>query len=258
MSTDASPPPAVRRVPIVNGWRWIVGGWRLFLRKPLTWIVFTGVMWAIVAVSGLHWILASLVAILLPVFLAGWARACAAAERGESIPVTMLFDGFRRQARDLVSIGSFNAVANVLVLLIVFAIGGDTLAKLMSDPAAAGAHPEEVAEALPQIMRALLVGMFFGVPVAMSVWFAPFSIALDQRKPLAALLASLRGMVINTLPMFVYGLVFAGVGYALYHLFAQMMKPPDAFALAVWLMMPVLVPSVYVSYRDIFGGETGG
>ncbi len=258
MSTDASPPPAVRRVPIVNGWRWIVGGWRLFLRKPLTWIVFTGVMWVIVAASGLHWMLASLVAILLPVFLAGWARACAAAERGESIPVTMLFDGFRHRPRDLVSIGSFNAVANVLVLLIVFAIGGDTLAKLMSDPAAASAHPEEVADALPQIMRALLVGMLFGIPVAMSVWFAPFSIALDQRRPLAALLASLRGMLINTLPMFVYGLVFAGAGYGLYHLFASVMEPPQAFTLAVWMMMPVLVPSVYVSYRDIFGGEVGG
>lgn len=248
----------MRRVPIVNGWHWIVGGWRLFLRKPLTWIVFTAVMWAIVAASGLHWMLASLVAILLPVFLAGWARACAAAERGESIPVTMLFDGFRHRPRDLVSIGSFNAVANVLVLLIVFAIGGDTLAKLMSDPAAASAHPEEVADALPQIMRALLVGMFFGIPVAMSVWFAPFGVALDQRKPLQALLASLRGMLINTLPMFVYGLVFAGAGYGLYHLFAAVMEPPQAFALAVWLLMPVLVPSVYVSYRDIFGSETGG
>lgn len=248
----------MRRVPIANGWRWIVGGWQLFRRKPLTWIVFTFLMWAIVAASGIHWMLASLVAIFLPVFLAGWARACAAAERGESIPVTMLFDGFRHRLRDLVSIGSFNAVANVVVLLIVFALGGDTFAALMSNPAAAGADPEAIAEAMPQIMRALLVGMFFGIPVALSVWFAPFGVALDQQKPLQALLSSLRGMLLNTLPLFVYGLVIGGVGYTLFHLFALVIDAPRAFALAVWTMMPVLLPSVYVSYRDIFGGERTG
>lgn len=258
MSTEAGPPRTIRRVPIANGLRWIAGGWRLFLRKPLTWIVFTCVVWAIIAASSINWILASLVAILLPVFLAGWAGACAAAERGESIPATMLFDGFRHRLRDLVSVGSFNAVANVLVLLIVFGIGGDALTKLMADPEAASAHPEAVAEALPEIMRALLVGMFFGIPVAMSVWFAPFGIALDRVRPLQALLGSLRGMLINTLPMSVYGLVFAGAGYALYHLFAVALEPPEAFTLAIWIMMPVLVPSVYVSYRDIFGSETGG
>lgn len=248
----------MRRVPIANGWRWIVGGWQLFRRKPLTWIVFTFLLWAIVAASGIHWMLASLVAIFLPVFLAGWARACAAAERGESIPVTMLFDGFRHRLRDLVSIGSFNAVANVVVLLIVFALGGDTFATLMANPASAGANPEAIAEAMPQIMRALLVGLFFGIPVALSVWFAPFGVALDRQKPLQALLSSLRGMLLNTLPLSVYSLVIGGVGYALFHLFASVIEAPRAFALAVWSMMPVLLPSVYVSYRDIFAGERTG
>ena len=256
MSTEPGPATPIRRVPIVNGWRWIVGGWRLFRRKPLTWIAFTAILWAVVAVSGLHWMLASLVAILLPVFLAGWAIACAAAERGESIPITMLLDGFRLRARQLVSIGSFNAVANVLVLIIVFTIGGDTLAKLMADSTVAGADPEAVAEALPQIMRALAVGLFIGIPVAMAVWFAPFGIALDNLKPLASLVASLRGMLINTLPMCVFGLVFAGVGTALFQtFFALGVDPSQAFALAVWILMPVLVPSIYVSYRDIFATD---
>ncbi|MCW5627066.1 MAG: hypothetical protein KIT73_20280, partial [Burkholderiales bacterium] len=154
----------VQRLPFLQGWYWIVGGWKLFLRKPLTWIVFTLILWFIVQLSGVHWLLASAVAVFLPVFIAGWARACEAAERGESVPVPMLFEGFRRRFGELSAVGGFNAIGNILVLLVVIAFGGDVLGQIMSDPT--HVDPDQFAQAYSRIMSALFIGVMIGVPVA--------------------------------------------------------------------------------------------
>ena len=74
MTTNLTP----RRVPASRGWHWIVAGWKLFLKKPLTWIVFTIVTWAIVKVSGVHPALMLAVGVLLPVIMGGWALRPAA------------------------------------------------------------------------------------------------------------------------------------------------------------------------------------
>lgn len=242
--------PEIRRVAFSRGWYWIAEGWRLFVRKPLTGIVFTFALWGIIVVSGIHWMLASAIAVLLPVFLAGWVVACDSIARGEPVPVTMFFEGFRRRTAELGAIGGFNVIANLLVLMIVFAVGGETLGKLMSDPASV--DQATVLEAYPRIMQALFLGVLVGVPVAMAVWFAPLAVALDGTKPPQALLGSLRAMAKNALPFLLYGVVWSIVGVALFSLASALFSPRAALGIAVWLMMPVLVPSVYVSYRDIF------
>jgi hypothetical protein len=240
----------IRRVGFTRGWYWIAEGWRLFARKPLTGIVFTFALWAIIVVSGLHWMLASAVAVLLPVFLAGWVVACDTIARGEPVPVTMFFEGFRRRTADLGAVGGFNVVANLLVLMIVFAVGGETLGKLMSDPASV--DQATVLEAYPRIMQALFLGVVVGLPVAMAVWFAPVAIAIDGVRPPQALLGSLRAMTRNALPFLLYGTVWTVVGVVLFSVASALFGARAALGIAAWLMMPVLVPSVYVSYRDIF------
>ena len=82
-------------MPASHGWHWVRDGWRLVLRKPITWLAFSAITWLIIGVSSLHPLLMAAVAVLLPVILAGWALACREAEAGRPIPVTMLFEGFR-------------------------------------------------------------------------------------------------------------------------------------------------------------------
>jgi hypothetical protein len=240
----------VRRVAFLNGWRWIAGGWRLFLRKPLTWLVFTVALWALIRVSGVHWVLAAAMAVLLPVFLGGWVLACARAERGESIPVSMFYEGFRRRAAELASVGAFNVVGNLLVLMVVGGLAGDTLMQVMSDPA--GLDPRALEEAYTRVLRGLLVGLAVGIPLAMAVWFAPLAVVLDGAKPVQALGASLKAMTRNALPFLLYGLFWLAAGFVLFRAALPLLPPAAALELALWAMMPVLVPSVYVSYRDIF------
>jgi len=129
-------------------------------------------------------------------------------------------------------------------------VGGETLGKLMSDPASV--DQATVLEAYPRIMQALFLGVLVGVPVAMAVWFAPLAVALDGTKPPQALLGSLRAMAKNALPFLLYGIVWSVIGVVLFSLASVLFNPRAALGIAVWLMMPVLVPSVYVSYRDIF------
>ncbi|MBX9630615.1 MAG: hypothetical protein K2X67_08860 [Burkholderiales bacterium] len=242
--------PEVRSVPFIRGWYWVVEGWKLFLRKPLTAIVFTAALWAIIFLSGIHGLLAAAVAVLLPVFLGGWVAACDTIARGEPVPVTMFFEGFRRRTAELGAIGGFNVIANLLVLMIVFAAGGDMLGKLMSDPTSV--DPAAVAEASARIAQALLLGVVVGLPVAMAVWFAPFAVMLDGVRPLHALAGSLRAMVRNMLPFLLYSVVWLTIGVVLFSVASALFGARAALGICVWLMMPVLVPSVYVSYRDIF------
>jgi hypothetical protein len=59
-------------------------------------------------------------------------------------------------------------------------------------------------------------------------------------------------MAKNALPFLLYGIVWSVIGVVLFSLASSLFGPRAALGIAVWLMMPVLVPSVYVSYRDIF------
>lgn len=242
--------PEIKSVPFIRGWFWVLEGWRLFLRKPLTAIVFTIALWAIIQVSSLHGLIAAAVAVLLPVFLGGWVAACDTIARNEPVPVTMFFEGFRRRTAELGAIGGFNVVANLVVLTIVFAVGGEMLGKLMSDPTSV--DTAAVAEASARISQALLLGVLVGLPVAMAVWFAPFAVMLDGVRPLHALAGSLRAMIRNMLPFLLYSLVWLAIGVVLFSLGSAMFGARSALGISVWLMMPVLVPSVYVSYREIF------
>jgi len=67
-------------------------------------------------------------------------------------------------------------------------------------------------------------------------------------KPLPAMLFSLKACLQNLLPFLLYGLV----GFL-----ALMVVTPVSLAtrildLGMWLLAPVVIPSIYASYKDIF------
>ena len=91
-------------------------------------------------------------------------------------------------------------------------------------------------------------------PLAMAVWFAPLAVTLDGLRAPGALAASLRAILRNGLPFVLYSAVLGGVGAVTFvALSVTGMAPPVAMEAAFWILMPLLVASVYVSYRDIFG-----
>jgi len=232
-------------------------GWRLVQRKPITWIAFSALTWLIIGVSSLHPLLMAAVAVLLPVILAGWALACREAEAGRPIPVTMLFEGFRGRVGDLASIGGLNLMGNMMLMLVVLAIGGEAFTEAITRP---GSLSPEAASALQSRMSlALMVILAIGIPLAMAVWFAPLAVALDGVRGPGALAASFRAILRNSLPFLVYSAVLGVIGtVAFMGLSATGVAPALAMEIAFWVLMPLLVASVYTSYRDIFGAAAQG
>jgi len=249
-----SPNAAPRRVPIGNGWQWIVRGWRLVARKPLTWLMFTLVTWAIVSAGAIHPVVFAAIAVFLPVILAGWTKACVEAEAGRSIPVTMLFSGFRGPVRNLASIGGINLMVNMALMLVLFALGGDLFTTAMSKPETL--TPDQAIELRDRMSVAMIIIVAIGLPMALAVWFAPVAVVLDGQRGPAALLTSLRAIVRNALPFALYTAVLIGLATVAFALFSALGLPRiTAMEVAFWALMPLMVTSVYVSYRDIHPAE---
>ncbi len=257
-----TPPLSPRRVPAKHGWSWVRQGWQLCRRKPLTWIVYTVLTWGMIRATSIHPLLVAGAAVLLPVILAGWTLACREAEAGRPIPVTMLFDGFRARVADLASIGALNLVGNLVLMLVLVILGGEAFTQAMTNPGSLSPEQAHTLRAQMLLPLALIVGL--GVPMAMAVWFAPLAVILGGHRGPAALLSSLRGIALNPVSFSLYSAVIGGAGAALFFLAQGLgLSPPDAMETAFWILMPLLMTSVYASYRDIFGAggttaDTGG
>jgi uncharacterized membrane protein len=94
-------------------------------------------------------------------------------------------------------------------------------------------------------MLAWLVALALSIPIYMALWFAPALVVLRGMAPVAALQESFFGCLKNILPFLVYSIVLMVLGIV------------ASIPLGLgWLVLgPTLIASVYVSYRDVFGGD---
>lgn len=225
---------------------------RFFLSSPATWIFLLLTLFIAMKIVNMVPLLALLAILLMPVFLAGLMEGCRALEEGRELTVSHLAAGFQKHAGRLVTIGGVSMVGNLLIVMIIVAIGGDsitTLAKTLSkNPTISPEMASEVQAAAASATNAVLVGSLASIPLLMALWFAPLLVYFHDARPLQALQWSFVACLTNVLPFFVYGLVIlAGL---------MLLVPAGIklgiFDLGLWLMAPVLVPSIYASYRDIF------
>jgi uncharacterized membrane protein len=230
-----------RTVAAGNGWRWIAGGFGLFRRAPLLWVALTVVLVIIWMVSFLIPVLGPLLFNLFsPVLFAGLMLGCRAVDRGEDLELAHLFAGFRINPTSLVTIGGVYLIGTIIVVGIVF-LGAGGAAMPAVDRAEG--DPEMMAAALRAMLLPLLVGFAIYVPILMLIWFAPLLVVLENLKPVDAMKRSFGACLANWLPFTVYGVVIGVLWFiASIPLF-----------LGLIVLLPVLICSVYVSYRDIFG-----
>lgn len=256
MDNDKQPDIESRAVAAGRGWAWIVEGVRLFLRNPVTWLLMLLILFAGMKLVSLVPVLGLVAVLLMPIFLAGLMDGCKALDEGRPLEISHLISGFRRNPAQLVTLGGIYLVGNVVILMIVVALGGEAIVTMARTLAKSTQITPQIAEQLQAatltITRAALVGTVVSLPLLMALWFAPLLSYFHGVKPLPALRSSLIACVKNTLPMCVYGLVL---------LVALMVLVPIGlqfghYDLGVWLMMPALVPSIYVSYKEIYATGT--
>ena len=248
----------IRKVPPARGWAWIAGGALLFLRSPGQWIVLLLILYiakkalAAFPVAALAALFSVLAVLLMPVFMAGLMDGCMSLAAGRPLKIGHLLQGFRKNAAHLVTIGGISLAGNLVILMIVVMIGGEGMTAMAKAVSGNQAITPQIAQqmqaAASDVARAALAGTALSLPLLMALWFAPLLVYFDDVRPLTALKLSLAGCLRNALPMLLYSLVLLAVLLVAVPIGMRFRE----FDLGLWLMAPVVVPSIYVSYRDIF------
>jgi uncharacterized membrane protein len=236
--------PNGQGVGIGNGWTWISEAWSLFEGNRAVaigiFIIFAvlSVLPSLVPIAG-----PLAVYLLMPVLSGGVMLGCDALRRGEKLEVGHLFAGFSKNTGRLVGVGAFVLVAFIAIFALVFLIfGAGMLGIFTGGMLGEQPDPEQITAVGLTIVVAVLVMFGLSLPIYMALWFAPSLVVLNEMKVGAALKASFFGCLKNILPFLVWSVVF--------FVLAILATVP---LLLGWLLLgPVMLGSLYTSYRDVF------
>jgi hypothetical protein len=238
----------IEKVPASHGLKWLMQGFVLLRRSFFIWLLFVLLLWGMVFVASRVPIVGLLLALFTPVFLAGLMIGCRALEKGEDLEIAHFFAGFRQNTVNLIALGGFYLIGNVLIAGLMYAIGGEAIQQIVAGQAQ-NMDPELLMQAFGPAMLALATGMALQVPLTMAMWFAPMLVVFGNEKPVPALRESFRACLRNVLPFLVYGLIIMVPLVLLMAPFdlSNMERNPG-----LWVAALLVLPSVYTSYRDIF------
>jgi uncharacterized membrane protein len=233
----------LRKLAAGNGLHWITGGWRHFTGNPGAWIV-AFIIWILIGlVAGLIPFLGSLaINILSPVFIAGFMLGASEQEHGGDFTIQHLFAGFSADFGKLVIAGLLYLGAAIIVVAITFAIIALTGFGSFMQQAEAGSFGQG-----PGVISILVLSLVVStllVVMTMAFWFVPLLVVFDGIAPLQAIPLSFSACWKNVMPFLIYGLVATGLAFVA-------MIP---LGLGLIVLAPVMMASIYVSYRDIFHG----
>jgi hypothetical protein len=254
MSTPA------RIVAAARGVRWLGEGWRLFRAAPLSWIALVFGYWLLMNVLVLVPFAGIVIApVLVPAFSVSFMIAGRAAEQGGPISLDVLVAGFRTHLPRMLALGAVYLACLALVLGATALVDGGALVHAML-----GAEPAAGTKVQPgATVGALLLAVVLYGPVMMMFWFAPVLVAWHRVGVAKALFFSFLACVLNWRPFLAYGaaailmtVVAPSFALSALLLFTGGTLPVslESFVYVLMLvMMPTLLASFYVSYRDVFG-----
>jgi len=225
-----------------DGWIWIKQGFALFRQNPMMWIVLFIIYLLIGMVLSYVPIVGPIVLNLLaPVFIAGFMAGCRALDNQQDLEINHLFDGFKHNTAQLVTVGGLYLTGIIVIVGIMFA--GVDHATLHAMFGGNKLSPEQ-AEALVNsgFLTYMLIGMSLMMPLMMAYWFAPVLVAFHDMSAIIAMKMSFKASLKNIPAFFVYCLV------AMVLLILAVIP----FGLGMLVMIPTMTASLYTSYKDIF------
>lgn len=230
-----------RSVGIERGTQWLVEGWGMFRGAPAIWVALTLVLFVIHAILAAVPVLGGIaVLLLMPVFMGGLMIGCAAQARDDDLQFDTLFAGFRLHTGNLITLGLLSAAFVLGIGLLAFLVGGGAMmGAMMSSPVHMGVG---TTLAFGGMLMAGLLFVALLVPMSMALWFAVPLVIFGNMAPVAALKGSFNACLKNIMPFLVYGILLFVLGFIA-------LIP---FGLGFLVLMPVVIASIYISYRDIF------
>ena len=227
----------IRQVPALSAIAWTKNGFQLFRANPAMWIILFVIYLIIMVPISLIPAVGSIASTLLaPVFAAGLMWGCQAVSKDQDLEINHLFEGFKKNTRQLVAVGAIYMTSLlVIAVFVIMSMDREIVEAMMKgqqlNPAQAGA-----------MLLPLLIAMFFLVPVLMAYWFAPVLVGLHGLNAIDAMKLSFNASLRNMLPFLLYGLIFLILlGVALI-----------PYGIGLVVVVPWMMTSLYVSYTDIF------
>lgn len=237
----------IHKSPPSHGLLWIKHGYRLIMRSPLqavslAMVFVLGMMLAVlIPVGGVL-----LAMLLMPLMMAGYMRVCRALEYSEKVVPRYIFAGFESRTAQLVSVGGMLLVGMILVSMITVMLGGDTLATLLSTyqkQPNSGAMLEALLAPGSGMLPSLLTGLALLFMLMLALQYAPMLVFFDNKSPMEAVRLSIRGSILNIIPLLVYSMLMQLLAFAVSAI---------PLNLGLIILLPIGLTSMYVSYRDIF------
>jgi len=243
--------PEIRRFKANRGWRWIVAGAMLFGKNPAQWIMMLIALFVFFKL--LLWIpyVGPLVLLAAPIALIGLIEGCRAIEFGKPLAFGYLLAGFTRNTGALLVLGSLSIASNLLVLIVMSAIGGDSFEEVIKLSTQAKLTPEnarELSDAASGIFAALVAGWLLSIAVMMALWFAPLLVYYRNLKPHEAMLYSFAACRKNFGAFAIYG----GIIFCALIMIMPVAMSARLLDLGLLLLAPVVIPSIHAAYTDIF------
>jgi len=233
-----------RQVSPRRGLDWLIEGFALFRRSPLLWIALFSAYLLIGAVLSMLPVLGPiLLNLLAPVFLAGFMIGCRVLDEGGELEISHLFAGFQHHAAQLITIGGIYIVGIIIIVGIMF-IGTDQAA-LQAVISGERLSPEQTRAMGQDFILTSLFGLLLLVPLIMAYWFAPVLTAFHGVPGLVAMKQSFFACLKNIGPFLVYGVISM----------ILLVIAAIPFGLGLLVMIPTMIASLYISYKDVFVGS---
>jgi hypothetical protein len=241
-----------RRLSARHGFLWLLAGFALFRRNPpLTTVLTFGYLLTVIVVNMIPTLGPIVLPLLLPALTVMLGNGCRAIERGQAFSGDILTAGLGPQRIGMIRLGGLHLLGSTLLVLV--AAGFAEPINLKD-----GMSPEE-AHALLTDLGILMV---LASPLLMAFWFAPLLTAWNGVGAGKSLFFSFVASWRNWRAFAMYGLTLAVVGAVLpglilivAGLISQVLLDILSIALRmvlIFVLAPVLVASVYLSYRDVF------
>ncbi|AOY01065.1 BPSS1780 family membrane protein [Jeongeupia sp. USM3] len=234
--------PEARRLPVGQGWRWIVDAAQLFRANWLQWLLISLVFVVIVMGLSLLPFVNVVSTVLTPVLLGGLMWAAQGAREGRTPEIGDVFAGFRQRPRELLRVGLYYLIGVMIVALLLVAllyVFGLTEtfeawrnAKTLTDQPEIGGTGWLV----------VLLGLIGMLVVYSSYFFAPALVMLHGIPAGEAMKLSLVGFWRNWQPVLLASAILTGL--------AIVAMIPMMLGLIV--LIPVVLLTNYTAYADVF------
>lgn len=229
-----------RGVPAGHGWQWIADAWAFTGPQRGMFIGMFALFALIAVVLGIVPVLGGIAsALVMPLIAGGFWLGCDAVRRGERLDIGHLFAAFQPHANKLIGLGALSLAAIAVMVVVVAAIFGGTVGLMFLG---AQPSPDELAAGFAAAMLAALVMLALSIPWYMAMWFAIPLIVFERSDIVPALRTSFFACLKNIVPFLLWSVAIFVLGIA----------ASIPFMLGWLLLGPVMMVSIYLSYRDVF------